>query len=435
MYLICTLQSQLRLKTNGDLLITALDERGRLMFIFTELKYQLIRNKNRSLLMVMVAALLVGCMAFYLGNIQSNEMALQNLSESVPVKVWVVNRSGESRVNLSIDETHFNALTKAGVHDSLYLSCAAGTISKDTQSKEMFLGGDTNITGANDIRAISGLSEDIMQFSEGYDSSFLSGNEAVCAVGEDYAKTYRLNIGNEITMPIYAIRYSRMGPVYQSIGEVKLTVIGSYSETEGAGITVPQMIVPVQWLKDVSKKAGVEFYYESLSTVLDNSMELNQFKETLPKMGFLEVFDEAEDTISGDAISIEDELFIKTAGELQRNLIVYKGFLPPFFMLVIGLITLVTFLILRSSQREMAIASSLGRSKKQNAIGYFLATLLADIIGCIIALPVMYFLAGIAITQVLVIIALFLFCSGIGITFALIFLLRFDTLAMLTKLD
>ena len=405
------------------------------MFILTELKYQLLRNKNRSVLTVVIAALLVGCMAFYIGNIQSNEAALHNLSESVPVKVWVVNRGGSSRVNLSIDKAHFDALMNAGVHDSLYLSCAAGAFSESTRSEEMFLGGDTSITGANDIRAVAGLSEDTMELVEGYDASFFSGNEAVCAVRQDYAEKHGLKLGDDITMPIYGIRYATMGPVYQAIGEVSLKVIGLYPETDDSGFAPPQMSVPIQWLKEVSEKGGVIFYYESLSAVLDNPMKLNEFKENLPKMGFMEPFQDAKDNISGDAISVEDELFIKTAGELQKNLTVFRSFLIPFFVLVIGLVTLVTFLMLRSSQREMAIASSLGRSKKQNGLGYFLGTFLADIIGCVIALPIMHFAVGIPFMHILAIIGLFLICASIGIVLALIFLLRFDALAMLTKVD
>lgn len=405
------------------------------MFIITELKYQLLRNKNRSVLTVVIAALLVGCMAFYIGNIRSNEAALQNLSGSVPVKVNVVSRNGGNRVNITIDEAHFKALTEIGTHDALYISCAAGSVAEKVESDEMFFGGDTGITGANNVRAVSGLSAETMEFSEGYDSAFFSGNEAVCAIREDYAEKHSLKLGDEVTMPIYGIRYGRMGPVYQAIGEVNLKVIGTYPESSDSGFTPPQMSVPINWLKEVSEKGGVIFYYESLNVVLDNPMNLNEFKENLPKMGFMKVFADAEDTTSGDAISVEDELFIKTAGELQKNLTVFRSFLIPFFVLVIGLVTLVTFLMLRSSQREMAIASSLGRPKKQNALGYFLGTLLADVIGCVIALPVLYFAAGIPLAQILAIIGLFLICACVGIALALVFLLRFDAMSMLTKVD
>ena len=42
------------------------------MFLLTEIKYRLLRARGRTALLLCVAALLVGSLAFYLGNIQSN---------------------------------------------------------------------------------------------------------------------------------------------------------------------------------------------------------------------------------------------------------------------------------------------------------------------------------------------------------------------------
>lgn len=405
------------------------------MFWQTEIKYQLVRNKNKSVLMVCVAALLAGCMAFYLGNIQSNRTALKNLAENVPVKVWVTGRNGANRSNISIDEAHFEALMNTGVHDALYTSSAAGALEESARLSEPFLGGDTRVTGTNDIRAVPGLSEETLSFAQGWDGSFLSGAEPVCAVHEKYAAAHNLKIGDEITLPLYGIRYASLGVAYEAIGDVSLKVIGTYRDPVEGGRYPPDMCVPVAWLKDASEKNGVVFFYDSFHAVLDDPLNLNSFKENLPKIGFMEIFKDAQNTITGDAISVEDELFIKTAGELQKNLAVFRSFLIPFFGLIIGLVTLVTFLVLRSSRRDMAIAASLGQSKFHIGLVHFLGILLMDFIGCVIALPVMYFVAGIAAGQIVVVLGLFLLCACVGTAAALMCLLRFDTLALLTKID
>ena len=57
---------------------------------------------------------------------------------------------------------------------------------------------------------------------------------------------------------------------------------------------------------------------------------------------------------------VDDQLFIETAEKLEQNLKVLRWFLAPFFALVIVLVTLVTFLLLRSTRRDMAISLSLG---------------------------------------------------------------------------
>ena len=96
---------------------------------------------------------------------------------------------------------------------------------------------------------------------------------------------------------------------------------------------------------------------------------------------------------------------------------------------------LVVFLVLRSSRHELAIASSLGRPKVQSALARLLAVLALDLLGCIIALPIMVGAAGITLPTALLIGGLFLACGLVGSMVALALLLRFDTLTLLTKVD
>ena len=53
------------------------------MFIFTEIRYQLLRNRSRSLLLAAISALLCGCIAFYLGNILSSQRALWSMCSAM----------------------------------------------------------------------------------------------------------------------------------------------------------------------------------------------------------------------------------------------------------------------------------------------------------------------------------------------------------------
>ncbi len=405
------------------------------MFILTEIRYKILRNKKRSILIIFISALLVACMAFYLGNIQSNKDALTNLSTSIPVKVWVVNRTGLSRERLNISEKHFDRLKSANVDNILTISRAAGNLSNALRSEQVFLGGDTAIVGANDIKAVSGLSEESITFSNSWDSSFISGDKAVCIVDENYAKGHSLTIGDSISLPIYGVRYAPFGSEYIPIGDVALEIIGTYKGGSNDGFSPPTVCAPIDWLKAVTKKAGINFYYESMSATLSNPMKLNEFKAELPKLEFYQVQREAQNGVTGDAIIVEDELFVKTATELSASLKVFQELLIPFFILVIGLITLVTFLILRSSLRDIAIGVSLGMSKLHIGFAYFVSIVLTDIVGCVVALPIMSYVARLHITDTLMILGIFILCAAIGTALALLLLLRFNAMALLTKVE
>ena len=91
---------------------------------------------------------------------------------------------------------------------------------------------------------------------------------------------------------------------------------------------------------------------------------------------------------------VDDQLFIETAEKLEQNLKVLLWFLAPFFALVIVLVTLVTFLLLRSTRRDMAISLSLGRPKILSGCACFFGMLIANVCGCAVAVPILLCTAG-----------------------------------------
>ena len=129
------------------------------------------------------------------------------------------------------------------------------------------------------------------------------------------------------------------------------------------------------------------------------------------------------------------KLFIETAEKLEQNLKVLRWFLAPFFALVIVLVTLVTFLLLRSTRRDMAISLSLGRPKILSGCACFFGMLIANVCGCAVAVPILLCTAGLVLGQILTICGLYLASSCVGVLLALILLLRFDALELLTKID
>ncbi len=66
------------------------------MFIWKEAGYQLFRNRGRTVLLCCVSAVLCGCVAFYLGNIEANRKALDNLNESTPAVLHLTNMTMDS---------------------------------------------------------------------------------------------------------------------------------------------------------------------------------------------------------------------------------------------------------------------------------------------------------------------------------------------------
>lgn len=404
------------------------------MFIFTEINYRFSRTPGRSAILILAAVMLVASMGAYLGSLQASQAALDNLAESIPVTARVVERSGAKTSQLSVSTTHYDALTSLSVHGVLCTSSAAGAWSSDAQAQEPFAGGDTFITAANCFDALPAVDEKDLTLLDGCGPGFLSGSEAVCGISEPYAQLTGLELGDEFTLPVYAITYSQMGMRYTPVGCQTLTVAALYPYNEVNGERSPDVSVPVSWLRGAAESAGTVFYYSSLSAVLDDPLHLTQFKETLPGLGFMRV-DSASSFGPSDAVSMEDELFIKTAEELRENLKTYRSFQLPFFGLITVMVMLAVFLVLRGSRMDMAVASSLGEPRLRISFVHFCAALLTQLLGGCLAVAPLVLSMGLSFGDSLQILAAYLLCACAGTALALFRLLRFDTLTLLTKND
>ena len=373
-------------------------------------------------------ALLAACMAFYVGNIGVNKAALQSLSDSVPVTVRITSRNGAKTAGLNIEAKPFDHLTEAGVHDVRCTAVAAGAFSPEVRAQEMFLGGDTIVRAGNSLEALE-LSADNLHFADGQSAAFLSGDSAQCVIGEDYAERTGLHPGDTLSLEIYTVRQSMNGTIYQMIGDAALEIIGTHSAPGGADV-----ILPVNFLRTEAETAGVSFLYDSCSALVDDSTHLKDFKAEMQKY-FMDINPSAEDPNAGDALSVEDELFVKTASRLRQNIALFQSMLVPFFALIIGLVVLTTFLTMRSTRRDMAIARSLGVSKWRCAAPNFISTVLLDMLGCAVILPILSAALHIPALSAHAIFGLFTLCAALGTAAALLCLLRFDTLTLLTQVD
>ena len=395
--------------------------------MFVQVKYQL-RSRGRSVLVLCIAALLAACMAFYVGNIGVNKAALQSLSDSVPVTVRITSRNGAKTSGLNIEAKPFDHLTEAGVHDVRCTAVAAGAFSPEVRAQEMFLGGDTIVRAGNSLEALE-LSADNLHVADGQGAAFLRGDSAQCVIGEDYAERTGLHPGDTLSLEIYTVRQSMNGTIYQMIGDAALEIIGTHSAPGGADV-----ILPVNFLRTEAETAGVSFLYDSCSALVDDSTHLKDFKAEMQKY-FMDINPSAEDPNAGDALSVEDELFVKTASRLRQNIALFQSMLVPFFALIIGLVVLTTFLTMRSTRRDMAIARSLGVSKWRCAAPNFISTVLLDMLGCAVILPILSAALHIPALSAHAIFGLFTLCAALGTAAALLCLLRFDTLTLLTQVD
>lgn len=404
------------------------------MFLLTEVKYQLFRNKGRSILLCLIAALLTGSMAFYVGNIQSNRTALNELGDNIPVAVTITNADGSREDGIRITTQQHDDFILLDVENVRASAAGAGAMSEEVRAQESFEYGDVNISGINCMEACT-VPERLFTFADGQSRELFTGEEPLCAVDELFAEENEIKLGDKLDLPVYLYA---CGLGYLPVDKnASLTVAATYGAADSTGNTI-EIYVPVEWMRNtLEQNGGKVFFYDSLSATAGDALKLNALKDSLTEMKLLPVsptpvYNESDVAV---AVNVEDELFIKTAVKLQNNISTYERFLLPFFGLIVGLMTLVVFLLLRNSRQEMAIAGSLGRGKAAIGLGHFLAVFLVSLLGTVLAFLCMTGSGMMPLTATLQICGSFLLCAAVGAVIALISLLRFDAMELLTKVD
>lgn len=413
------------------------------MLLLLEIKRNILRTPTRTLITACLAALLVCSVAFYLRNIQVTQETLDELSVQMPVQVRVITPDGSSSKNLRIETQTFDAMASQDVRDVLCTSAFSFSLqSVDGRPAASSM----SVHAANAIAALEDPEPESFTYLDGWDEGFLLADEPVCAIESSFAGEHGIGLGSDILASVCTI--SREGYAEElEVTEVAvphITVVAIY-ETKQTQIQGGwNACAPVEWLRGITESAydsdgePVKFYYDSASAVLRNPRELNQFKAAVNEKGLYEMSPlrrKDSSRMIGDTLSVDDEMYIKTSSELIENLAIYESFMFPFFGVVVTIIALITFLSLRSYRLDIAIASSLGRQKLLNAAAPFFSTMIVQALGCVPALAVMGLTLGLEPSLAGIIMGSFMLCAAVGTGLALVFLFRFDTLALLTKTD
>lgn len=388
------------------------------------------RRKLLTLLRVFLACFLLLCLELYAGTIQRNKMALDQVCKELPVEVTVVSTDGTQDVGIRIEESKIEGLLATGIKAPVYSTQIAGNIDPVNQLDPV-KSCDTSLYGINTLDGFSFLENDSVTFASGFDKTFVESQDPVCVLSTNYAITHNLQVGDNLTLPVYSIDYDQTGYSFQfgSLGTVSLEVIGTFEEASGGQSTV-NGIVPIAWVRTLYENNELPFFYHSFNGVVNNPLELNSFKVAVEELGFREVNPTAADLRTGNALIIHDKVFRETAERLQGNLRLFKLFMPGFCVLLCALVLVITFFVLRSSRKNIALAYAFGKPLVLLGFTLLLDNLLLSLIGCGIALAISLPLLG---TMALPVAEVFVAVSFFGSVGAVFLVCRIDVLQTLIK--
>lgn len=402
------------------------------MFLVREIFRSICRRKGFSLLTAMTGVFLFLFLGIYIGNLNNIRNALETLGEKLPVTVQITNANGSQDIGLEIRAAQFDAFAGSGVRDLVYTAQAGGNREEKGENGPV-QECDTSIKAANSLDAFANLREEDFSFAKGYDISYLSSREPWCTICEQYGSLYGIETGDSLELSVYQIKYKGDAGSFQflPLGRASLKVIGVYRTSS----ELSEVLLSADWLRQYTEEQGTEFYYGSARGVLEDSGNLNGFKKEMENSAFGEVNPDGPGGKRGFCLTVQDQMFIETAGRLQDNLRIYENFQVPFFFLIYGISVLLPFLLLRCRRKEAAVALSLGRSRRLTGLALFGENLFLELAGCVAILPFLLAWTGISPKETVRLLGIYMICLCLGTVTALAGLLKFDVMKLLAKID
>lgn len=388
------------------------------------------RHRFKSILNITISMLTVIVLAFYLGTLSGARQQFEELPEAIPVRATVMNAIGTLQNGL---------LVRQQVLDTVYASPYIGEI-KETAELIGHIrtegGTEIQILGINCPEIIEDYTDEI-HWADGWDwERFLEGGK-VCIAGNSFLEQQDLDTGDEVTLALEHYQPLPVGTGLErsSMKPEETEIVGIMEIPEDSMALAPQIVVPVDRVKQIYKENDKVYFASSLAFTVTEPMELNALKQDLIKAGLSSVVPELTDTYIGSALRMEDDVFIQAAIGLEKNISLLEAFLPFIILVVLLAGYLVPHLLLQSRRGEYAIMRALGTGKKRCIVLFFTEHMLLAMAGGAAGAVLAAVFGTAGILTAAAVWGLFLSCSTLGAAAAMWMFGKMSVAAVLSCRD
>lgn len=409
------------------------------MFAIRLIARNVSRHKYKSILHILIGVLTVLILDIYAGNMDSTGEQLAKLPEVLAVSARISVLNGSQTEGMAIREDRMMGVRESAyVKDPVFtvrLKFGLGSFTAEEYKDNLNYYG----MGINAVAGVPGMKREDITFLEGVDESVLETTQKVCILDADLMEENGLRLGEDVMLTVFYYRFALDGSevfieplatdTYQIVGQVEI-------EDYRGGWMPPEAILPLDCIREAYHDQDIPFFADSGSFVVKDPFQLNELKEQMyHDVMFLPVVTRALPRYDGNALTIMDEAFIRSAEALQGNLALLRGMLPFLAAIVIFIGYLCSYLSLQSRQEEYALMRSLGTGRGKSFFLLFGETALVAAGACLLgSFTALVFLRTKA--EVLALAgALFFLAFLAGTAAALLALYKLSVMEMLAKSD
>lgn len=406
-------------------------------FFFRQTIRGIVCHKYRSILHILIGVLIVLILDIYAGNMDRTGQELAKLPERIPVFARISNLNGSMRECLAIREDRVMGVRESAyVKDPVFtvrLKFGFGSFTLEEYRENLNHYG----RGMNAPAETFGLSRETITFLEGVDESVLETPQKVCLMEEALMKERGLQLGDDVMLTTYHYRCALEGSeiFIEPLVTDTYRIVGSMQTGDYLGEWMPpEVVLPLDCVREAYHSQGIDFFADSGSFVVRDPFQLNALKEQMyDEVKFLPVITRAEFRYDGNALTIMDDSFIRSAETLTKNVALLRGMLPFVVAIIVFIGYLCSYLSLQSRQEEYALMRSLGTGRGRSFFLFLGETAFLAALSCVTGSFWAFSLFG-TVAEVLALSGLLFFLTFLlGTSVALFSLHRLSVVQVLTK--
>lgn len=336
-----------------------------------------IRNRKiKNLITAGVGMALVLLLCLYFGTRSGYEAQLKEFASTVPIWCQVTNISGSRETGLFISDRQVQGVMDEELAKEV--TCMAWLMAGEGEFEPEDWAGNINlyVDGANRVEAVPGLTEDLLCLEEGTPQEFFSSDRMECVVNQQTCQERGWEVGDEISLNFFyftADNATMTLSCYTNPLELAtVKIVGTMEDlTTATGAVSPDVVLPLEAVRSMFDRNGVSFMADTLSFQVSDPLRLNEFKEEMKELGFMEREAGSMDSYSGIALAVDDSSFISMADNLRFAMDTMTAFLPAVLILAALVGYVVSSLLAGSRAEEYALLRLMGVERLRSSAGFW----------------------------------------------------------------
>ena len=344
------------------------------------------RHRYTSMMTAAICLFLVALLNLYFGNISENERQLSDLAKITSIQCKVTNLNGSRSSGLVIsEEATDKILASPYVKDKKYtlrMMAGIGEFSIEEWESRLTL----FAMGANEAAANVGFTSENVKMEIAEQEAFFASSDPVCIVSDKLMEKEGWKVGDIVPINFYYYDYSDPRLVHCfPLEVVDLKISGEMDSGISGSEQMPiDIMVPIETMRVRYHRNQKTFSVDSMGFYATDPLKINELKNEMKEIGFMDKIPAAEDAYQGNALTVNDTVFRSIASQLRQSIDILYAFFPLILITIciIGYIT--SFLLIGSRQKEFALMRGLGVSALRGVWLLFFEQMILVLLGVII---------------------------------------------------